>query len=246
MKKERIDKLLVSLKLAPSRERAQAYLMAGRVLVNDEPVTKAGALVAIDSAIRLKGDDLPFVSRGGLKLHAALDQFHINPKGQLCLDIGASTGGFTDCLLQAGAAFVIALDVGTNQLDLRLRQHSKVRSLEQVNFRHVTLEQIGTFVDLAVIDVSFISLRLILPVLFPLLTFGGQVIALVKPQFEVGKEKVGAGGLVKDEKDQKEALEGIQNFAETLGFQVLGSMPSPIQGKKSGNLEWLLWLKKPH
>ncbi len=245
MKKVRIDKLLVASGLAPSRERAQAYLMAGRVLVDNVPLTKAGTLVNPLAKLRLKGDDPPFVSRGGLKLQGALDQFDLSVRGYLCLDVGASTGGFTDCLLQAGAAFVFALDVGTNQLDLRLRKHPQVKSLEQVNFRHTTLEQIGSFVDFAVVDVSFISLKLILPPLKQLLARQGQVIALVKPQFEVGREKIGPGGLVKDKKDRDLAVEGIKNFAQSCGFLILGKMPSPLQGKKSGNTEWLLWLKKP-
>lgn len=244
MPKERIDKLLVALGLAPSRERARAYLMAGRVLVDERPVTKAGALVPEGASVRLKGEDLPYVGRGGLKLAGALRQFGIDPKGWLCLDVGASTGGFTDCLLQAGAAYVFAVDAGTNQLDHKLRQDKRVKSLEQTNFRHADLSLTGTFVDLGVVDVSFISLELILPPLFELLVKGGWVVALIKPQFEVGPGKVAKGGVVKEERYRTEAIEAVRRCAEELGFKVRGLMDSPIEGKKSGNLEALIWLEK--
>ena len=244
MPKERIDKLLVARGLAPSRERARAYLMAGRVLVEDCPVTKAGALVDLEAAVRLKGEDLPFVGRGGLKLAGALKEFGISPRGWVCLDVGASTGGFTDCLLQAGAAYVFAVDAGTNQLDHKLRGDRRVKSLERTNFRHADLGLTGTFVDLGVVDVSFISLELILPPLYALLVKGGQVVALIKPQFEVGPEKVAKGGLVKEERHRSEAIEAVRRFAEGLGFAVRGLMDSPIEGKKSGNREALIWLEK--
>lgn len=245
MKKQRIDKLLVERGLAESREIAQAYLMAGKVLVNDQPITKAGQQVEVEAALRLKGEAIPFVGRGGFKLQGALAQFKISVAGKLCMDIGASTGGFTDVLLQGGASFVYAIDVGHNQLHYSLRTDPRVRCLEGVNFRHATLELTGSYVDLAVIDVSFISLTLILPPLFPFLVKGGQCVALVKPQFEAGREKVGKGGLVKDEKDRLETLEKIKKAARALGFEVMGEVQASIQGKKSGNQEWLLWLKKP-
>lgn len=245
MAKERIDKLLVALGLAPSRERARAYLMAGRVLVEDRPVTKAGALVSPEAQVRLKGEDLPFVGRGGLKLAGALKDFGLDPKGWVCLDVGASTGGFTDCLLQAGAAYVYAVDAGTNQLAHQLRQDRRVKSLERTNFRHADLKLTGSFVDFGVVDVSFISLKLILPPLFGLLVKGGQVVVLVKPQFEVGPEKVAKGGLVKEEKYRQEAILAVEEAALGLGFVPKGLIDSPIEGKKSGNREALLWLEKP-
>ena len=244
MTKSRIDKLLVARGLAPSRERAQAYLMAGRVLVADRPVEKAGTLVDELAQIRLRGEDPPFVGRGGLKLEAALAGFGVEGRGKLCLDVGASTGGFTDCLLQRGAGFVFALDGGTNQLDQRLRQDPRVKSLEKTNFRHATPATLGSFVDLAVVDVSFISLELILPPLWGLLVEGGEAVVLVKPQFEAGREQIEKGGLVTDPQVRQGCINKVKAAALSLGFGVLGEMDSPIEGKKSGNLEALLWLKK--
>ncbi|MDT8447162.1 MAG: TlyA family RNA methyltransferase [bacterium] len=245
MAKERIDKLMVARGLAPSRERAQAYLMAGRVLVDDQPIAKPGTQVDLEAEIRLKGEDPPFVGRGGLKLAGALKDFGINPQGWLCLDVGASTGGFTDCLLQAGAAFVYAVDAGTNQLDHRLRQDRRVLSLEKTNFRHADLNLTGSFVDFAVVDVSFISLTLILAPLKALLVKGGQVVALVKPQFEVGKGGIEKGGVVRDPKLREAAIVGVIEAAQSLGLVFKGRIDSPIEGKKSGNLEALIWLEKP-
>ncbi|MDX2470303.1 MAG: TlyA family RNA methyltransferase [SAR324 cluster bacterium] len=242
--KERIDKLLVQIGLAESREKAQAFLLSGIVLVQDQPVTKAGTKVSVDAKIRLKGEQLAFVGRGGLKVEHALEHFNINPLHKLCLDVGASTGGFTDCLLQAGASFVWAVDVGTNQLHFRLRQHKQVMSLEGVNFRHVDLGLTGSFVDIIVIDVSFISLKLILPKACEFLTRGGSIIALVKPQFEVGPDKLQRGGTVAKEKDRLAAIEEIKRFSHEIGLVVAGEVDSPIEGKKSGNLEYLLQLVK--
>ena len=242
--KERIDKLLVQLGLAETREKAQAYLLAGIVLVQNQPVTKAGTKVATNAEIRIKGEQLPFVGRGGLKVEHALDHCKINTKYALCLDVGSSTGGFTDCLLQRGANFVWAVDVGTNQLHFSLRKHPRVASLEGVNFRHVDLSLTGSFVDLIVIDVSFISLKLILPKAKEFLARGGSIIALVKPQFEVGPQKLQRGGVVGKEKDRLEAIEEIKRFSQEIGLDVTGETDSPIEGKKSGNLEYLLRLVK--
>jgi len=245
MAKTRIDKLLFERGLAPSRERAQAYILAGKVLVNDMPQTKCGALINPESEIRVRGQDQPFVGRGGLKLAGALQQFDINPTGKLCLDVGSSTGGFTDCLLQEGAAYVFAVDSGRNQLVESLRQNPQVMSLEQTNFRHATLALLGTFVDLGVVDVSFISLDLILGPLFALLTKGGEAVVLVKPQFEAGRDQIEKGGVVTNPKVRKAVIQHSRDYAESVGFEVKGEMDSPIQGKKKGNLEALLWLKKP-
>ncbi|MGC1976972.1 MAG: TlyA family RNA methyltransferase, partial [Candidatus Sulfotelmatobacter sp.] len=204
--KLRLDKLLVDRGLAASRERAQALILAGKVLVNDQKVEKAGARVEAEAALRLLGEDLKYVSRGGLKLERALDHWHIDVVGKVCLDVGASTGGFTDCLLQHGAARVIAIDTGYGQIDFRLRQDPRVRLLEKTNARYVTEDVIAEKVDLIVIDVAFISATLVLPSVinaaFPQSVDGRrgrQVIVLVKPQFEAGREFVGKGGIVRDE-----------------------------------------------
>ena len=245
MAKTRIDKLLFERGLAPSRERAQAYIMAGKVLVDEVPVTKPGTTVNPEAQVRVKGQDQPFVGRGGLKLLAALQRFEIPVQGRICIDVGSSTGGFTDCLLQAGAAYVFAVDSGSNQLVQSLRNHTQVRSLEQTNFRHAELGLLGTYVDIGVVDVSFISLELILEPLFQLLVRGGNAVVLVKPQFEAGRDQIEKGGVVTDPKVRQEVFTQIKAKAVSVGFQVLGEMDSPIEGKKKGNLEALLWLLKP-
>jgi len=245
MAKTRIDKLLFERGLAPSRERAQAYILAGKVLVNDVPQTKCGALVSHEAILRVKGQDQPFVGRGGLKLLGALQHFEINPKGRICLDVGSSTGGFTDCLLQRGAAYVFAVDSGRHQLVESLKQNPQVLSLEQTNFRHAELSLLGTYVDFGVVDVSFISLDLILGPLFNLLTRGGEAVVLVKPQFEAGRGQIEKGGVVTDPKVRRSVIVHTKEQAESVGFVVKGEMDSPIQGKKRGNLEALLWLGKP-
>jgi 23S rRNA (cytidine1920-2'-O)/16S rRNA (cytidine1409-2'-O)-methyltransferase len=245
--KLRLDKLLVDRGLAASRERAQALILAGKVLVKDQKLDKAGAQVEEDVAIRLLGEDLKYVSRGGLKLEHALEHWQIDVAGKICLDIGASTGGFTDCLIQRGALRVIAVDTGYGQMDFRLRQDARVRLLEKTNARYVTSEIIGEKVDLIVVDVAFISATLILPPVvnaaFPLSVderHGRQVIILVKPQFEAGREFVGKGGIVRDEAAQLAAVEKVKGKLLELGCSQLDVTDSPILGAE-GNREFLLW-----
>lgn len=236
--KQRIDTILVEKGLAESRERARALVMAGQVRIGDHVVAKPGTMVATDADIRVAGG-LPFVSRGGLKLQHALQQFGIEASGKVVADIGASTGGFTDCLLQAGAARVYAIDVGYGQLDWKIRQDPRVVVMERTNIRH--LESLPEPVDLATIDVSFISLALVLPVVKRLLRPLGEAVALVKPQFEAGKEKVGKGGVVRDPAVHREVLLRVARTAQELGFTVLGVTKSPITGP-AGNVEFLMHL----
>ncbi|HEV2115985.1 MAG TPA: TlyA family RNA methyltransferase [Terriglobales bacterium] len=243
--KVRIDKLLVERKLAHSRERAQALILAGRVLVNGQKVEKAGSAVDSSVEIRLLGTDLKYVSRGGLKLEAALRSWTLDVAGKPCMDVGASTGGFTDCLLQHGAARVIALDTGYGQLDLRLRQDARVRLLENTNARYLKPEDIGEPVELVVVDVSFISATLVLPAVVASAfadsgRAGRQVIVLVKPQFEVGRERVGKGGIVRDERAQGEAVEKVRTKLLELGCRRTEVIESPILGAQ-GNREFLLY-----
>ena len=245
--KLRLDKLLVDRGLAASRERAQALILAGKVLVNDQKLEKAGAQVEAKAAVRLLGEDLKYVSRGGLKLQRALEHWQIDVEGKVCLDVGASTGGFTDCLLQHGAARVIAVDTGYGQMDFKLRQDSRVRLLEKTNARYVTNEAIGERIDLIVIDVAFISATLVLPPVvdaaFPP-SFderrGRQVIVLVKPQFEAGREFVGKGGIVRDKAIQLAAVEKVQRTLLDLNCTRTDVVESPILGAE-GNREFLLW-----
>lgn len=242
--KVRIDKLLVERKLTPSRERAQSLVLAGRVLVNGQKVEKAGAGVESDAEIRLLGTDLKYVSRGGLKLEAALQNWSIDVCGKVCLDVGASTGGFTDCLLQHGAARVIAVDTGYGQIDLRLRQDARVRLLEKTNARYLKAENIAEAVDLVVMDVSFISATLVLPAVvasaFPDAGRAGKkIILLVKPQFEVGRERVGKGGIVRDRAAQDDAVEKVRAKLLELGCRHTDVIESPILGAE-GNREFLL------
>jgi 23S rRNA (cytidine1920-2'-O)/16S rRNA (cytidine1409-2'-O)-methyltransferase len=245
--KLRLDKLLVDRGLAASRERAQALILAGKVLVNDQKLEKAGAQVEAKAAVRLLGEDLRYVSRGGLKLQRALEHWQIDVEGKVCLDVGASTGGFTDCLLQHGAARVIAVDTGYGQMDFKLRQDSRVRVLEKTNARYVTNEAIGERIDLIVIDVAFISATLVLPPVvdaaFPP-SFderrGRQVIVLVKPQFEAGREFVGKGGIVRDKAIQLAAVEKVQRTLLDLNCTRTDVVESPILGAE-GNREFLLW-----
>ena len=243
--KIRIDKLLVDRKLVPSRERAQALILAGRVLVNDQKIEKAGSAVESDAEVRLIGSDLKYVSRGGLKLEAALCHWKIDVRGRICLDVGASTGGFTDCLLQHGAAKVIAIDTGYGQVDLRLRQDPRVRLLEKTNARYLKPENIAEAVSLIVVDVSFISATLVLPAVIaatpPAQTLRGkQIIVLVKPQFEAGREHVGKGGIVRDPAAQVAALEKIRTKLIEFGCTLIDSIESPILGAE-GNREFLLY-----
>ena len=242
--KTRIDKLLVERGLAPSRERAQALILAGKVLVNEQKARKAGETVDREARLRLLGEDLRYVSRGGLKLERALDHWQISAQGKTCLDVGASTGGFTDCLLQHGAARVIALDTGYGQIDLKLRNDSRVRLLEKTNARYLKAEDVGEPVQLAAMDVSFISATLVLPAVIAACRASGSdspidLVVLVKPQFEAGREQVGKGGIVRDPQAQQAAVEKVSRAVEQLGFRQVQVIESPIQGAE-GNREWLL------
>ncbi|HWF92353.1 MAG TPA: TlyA family RNA methyltransferase [Terriglobales bacterium] len=246
--KTRLDKLLVERGLS-SRERAQALILAGKVLVNGQKVEKAGSAVESDSEIRLLGEDLKYVSRGGLKLERALDHWSVDVAGKICLDVGASTGGFTDCLLQRGAGRVIAVDTGYGQMDFRLRQDARVRLLEKTNARYLTREQVSEVIDLIVMDVSFISATLVLPAVVGA-TFSDttgeqsmrQIIVLIKPQFEVGRELVGKGGIVRDEKAQATSVEKVREAIISLGVTTTDVIDSPILGAE-GNREFLLYAK---
>jgi len=244
--KVRLDKLLVERGIAASRERAQALILAGKVLVDDQKSEKAGMTVSGDAAIRLLGEDLKFVSRGGVKLERALDYWRIDVEEKICLDVGASTGGFTDCLLQRGAARVIAIDTGYGQMHFRLRQDARVKLLEKTNARYLTRDQLGEAVDLVVIDVSFISATLVLPAVieaaFPdsrEARHGRRIVVLVKPQFEAGKEQVGKGGIVRDGKVQLEAVQNVRKSMLSLGVEHTDVIDSPILGAE-GNREFLL------
>ena len=241
MKRERIDKLLVDRGLAHSRTKAQAVVMAGIVLVDEQLVRKPSEAFPLDANIRLKGEGDPssrFVGRGGLKLEAALREFHIKANELTCLDVGSSTGGFTDCLLQRGARKVVAVDVGHNQFDWRLRNDPRVDLREGVNARYLKPEDFDQRFDLATIDVAFISATKILPAVFPLLTDQGRIITLIKPQFEVGKSEVGKGGIVKDPAKHQRVIGEVNGAAERLGLRVVGVIESPTHGG-DGNIEFL-------
>ncbi|HEV8610437.1 MAG TPA: TlyA family RNA methyltransferase [Thermoanaerobaculia bacterium] len=239
MPRTRLDRLLVLSGLAPTREKAQALILSGAVSVDGRRVDKAGAPVEETAALAVAGPPHPYVSRGGVKLEAALDHFRIDPCGLVCLDVGASTGGFTDCLLQRGAAKVYAVDVGYGQLDAKLRGDSRVAVRERVNARSLSRDDVPEPVALAVIDVSFISTRLILPAVAPLLVKGGVVVVLVKPQFEAGRAEVGKGGIVRSEDIRRRVVSEIADAGAGLGLEPLGSIPSPIRGAR-GNEEFLL------
>jgi 23S rRNA (cytidine1920-2'-O)/16S rRNA (cytidine1409-2'-O)-methyltransferase len=240
--KIRLDRLLVERGLVPSRERARALILAGQVLVNGTPMAKVGTLVPTEATVRLKAADQPYVSRGGLKLAAALEHWHIDVGGLVAMDVGASTGGFTDCLLQHGALRVFCVDVGYGQLAWRLRQDVRVIVLERTNIRYLPREAIPEEVNLAVVDVSFISLKLVLPPILQFLRPDGLIIALIKPQFEVGKGQVGKGGVVRDPQQQQQVVAEVQDFAQGLGLAEAGVISSPILGPK-GNQEYLLYLR---
>lgn len=243
-RKERIDVLLVERGLAESRAKAQALILAGQVVVGEQRVDKPGTQVSVDAELRLKGEVLPYVSRGGLKLKAAIDRFGLDVRGRVCADIGASTGGFTDCLLQEGAVRVHAIDVGYGQLHEKLRTDPRVRSRERVNARYLTAEDLPEKVGVAVIDVSFISLTQVLPAVLPFLEPGGLLVALVKPQFEVGRERIGKGGVVRDAAARQEAIDTVAAFTREQGLEVRGVMDSPVPGP-AGNVEALLVAGKP-
>lgn len=244
MTKQRLDTLVLEHGLAISIEKARALIMAGQVVVGDHTVDKAGQLVAIDAEIRLKGENLPFVSRGGLKLRRALDEFGVDVTGLVAVDVGSSTGGFTDCLLQAGAARVFAVDVGYSQLAWKLQQDPRVVSMERTNIRTVTPDQLDDEPVLAVIDASFISLSKVLPATVGLLKPGGRIIALIKPQFEVGRGEVGKGGIVRDPAAHEKVIEDVRRTASDLGLKVAGLCSSPITGA-DGNREFLILLELP-
>lgn len=239
--KQRLDLLLVARRTAPSRQRARAMIMAGKVLVNSRPVNKAGFLVPATAGIVLKEKDIPYVSRGGLKLEGALQSLGLNPEDCICLDVGASTGGFTDCLLQHGAFRVYAVDVGYGQLAWKLRQDPRVVVIERTNIRHMSAELIREPVDLVTIDVSFISLKIVVPAVIAFMGREARILALIKPQFEVGKNQVGKGGVVRDAKLHQGVIENLSAFFNTRGLACGRVLPSPILGPK-GNREFFILL----
>jgi 23S rRNA (cytidine1920-2'-O)/16S rRNA (cytidine1409-2'-O)-methyltransferase len=237
--KKRIDLLLVQQGLAKSRQQAQALIFAGKVCVNGSIVDKEGTKVPVGAVITIRGKEMPYVSRGGLKLEAALDHFQLTVSGFRCLDVGASTGGFTDCLLQRGASAVTCIDVGYGQLDWKLRHDPRVTLLERTNIRYLKPDVLPYRVDLVTIDVSFISLRIVVPAVLKFLKPGGFILALIKPQFEVGKGAVGKGGVVRDPQQHQTVIENLSLFFQNVGLKVRGVIPSPILGPK-GNREFLI------
>lgn len=243
VKKVRLDALLVEKGYASSRERAKRRIMAGEVLVNGQKIDKAGANVKEDAEIRLLGRDLPYVSRGGLKLEKAIKVFGVRLAGRTAADIGASTGGFTDCMLQNGAVKVFAIDVGYGQLAWKLRTDERVVNMERTNIRNVSPEDIGEPLDFASIDVAFISLEKVLPVAYALLKADGEVLALIKPQFEAGRENVGKKGVVRDPRIHEEVIARVTEFARSLGFAPAALTYSPVKGPE-GNIEYLIDLSK--
>lgn len=241
--RERIDRLLVEREFVDSRSRAKARVMAGDVFIGEERIDKAGTQVPVDADIELRGDDMPYVSRGGLKLQAALDQLDIDPSGQVAIDVGASTGGFTDCLLQRGAQKVYAVDVGYGQLAWKLRNDERVIVLERENIRHLDQDAIDEPCDLAVIDCSFISLKLVLPNTLRFLSDQAEVIALIKPQFEAGRDGVGKGGVVRDDAVRQQAIDEIIAEATDLGLEFVGGIDCPVHGP-AGNVEFLAYFRR--
>lgn len=241
--KERLDILLVKRGLAPSREKAKAMIMEGNVFVENQREDKAGTSIPENAKIEIKGNTLKYVSRGGLKLEKAMNHFDIELQNKVCMDIGASTGGFTDCMLQNGASKVYAVDVGYGQFAWKLRTDERVVCMEKTNIRYVTPEDIGEAVAFASVDVSFISLGLVLPAARNLLTDDGRMVCLIKPQFEAGREKVGKKGVVRDKAVHIEVIEKVIDIADGLHFKVLGLDYSPIKGPE-GNIEYLIYLEK--
>ncbi len=238
-KKQRLDQRMVENGLVQSRERARSLIMAGRVLVDDQPADKPGTGVYPESVIILRGEDIPYVSRGGLKLEAALRELSLSVQGLVCMDVGASTGGFTDCLLQNGAAKVYAVDVGYGQLAWKLRQDARVIPIERTNIRYMPADAIPEPADLITIDASFISLKIVVPAALHFLKPGGRILALIKPQFEVGKGKVGKGGVVRDAQLHQEVIQDLLVFFEKNGLTCDGLVPSPVPGPK-GNHEFVI------
>lgn len=241
--KKRLDLVVFELGHTDSREKAKALIMAGQVYINGQKELKAGATVKPTDAIEVRGSKMPYVSRGGFKLAKAMDSFGLTLEGKTCMDIGASTGGFTDCMLQNGAVKVYSIDVGYGQLAWKLRSDERVVNMERTNFRNVTEADIPDPIDFASVDVSFISLKIILPVMRERLRDGGQAVCLIKPQFEAGREKVGKKGVVRDLSTHREVLETITTFAYESGFTLLGLDFSPIKGPE-GNIEYLMYIEK--
>lgn len=241
--KERLDIMLVKRNLAESREKAKAVIMSGSVFVDGQREDKAGSTFPEDVTIEVRGHTLPYVSRGGLKLEKALKQFDVSVNGKVCTDVGSSTGGFTDCMLQNGAVKVFAIDVGRGQLDWKLRQDPRVVCMEKTNIRYVTPEDIGEPVAFSSIDVSFISLTKVLMPIRDYLTKDGEIVALIKPQFEAGREKVGKKGVVREKSTHIEVIQKVAEYALSIGFDVLELEYSPIKGPE-GNIEYLIHLKK--
>lgn len=241
--KVRLDVLLCEKGLCESRERAKALIMAGQVYIDNVKFDKAGEQVSVEATPEIRGETLKYVSRGGLKLEKAMQVFPIELTGRVAMDIGASTGGFTDCMLQNGASKVFAVDVGYGQFAWKLRSDERVVNMERTNIRYVTREDIGEELDFVSIDVSFISLSLVLPVAYSLLKENGEVVALIKPQFEAGREKVGKKGVVRDPQVHKEVIEKVVAVAEEIGFCVCGLSYSPVKGPE-GNIEYLVYLRK--
>lgn len=242
--KERLDILLVNRNLAPSREKAKAIIMAGIVYVNGQKEDKPGAAFDMTADIQVRGSTLPYVSRGGLKLEKAVDCFGVELEGKICMDVGASTGGFTDCMLQNGAKKVYAVDVGHGQLDWKLRNDKRVVCMERTNIRYVTRDDVEDRMDFASIDVSFISLTKVLGPVKELLTESGRIVALIKPQFEAGREKVGKKGVVREKSTHLEVIQKVMDYGMELGFEILNLEYSPVKGPE-GNIEYLIYLQKP-
>jgi 23S rRNA (cytidine1920-2'-O)/16S rRNA (cytidine1409-2'-O)-methyltransferase len=242
-KRQRLDVFLTEHGLAPSRQRARALIMAGSIRVNDQPVDKPGALVDDGDRIELTGADLPYVSRGGLKLEAALTGYRIDASGQVCLDVGASTGGFTDCLLQRGASRVYAVDVGYGQMAWKLRQDPRVIVIERTNIRYMRPDALPELVDLVTIDASFISLKIVVPSVLRFLKREGMLLPLIKPQFEVGKGLVGKGGVVADPARHAQVIDELERFFSGLDLRCSKALPSPVLGPK-GNREFFMLLKR--
>ncbi len=236
--------MLMDRGLASSRERARALIMEGAVLVNGVPEIKAGTMVDANAVIDVRGRETPYVSRGGLKLEAALAHFLIDPAGMTAMDVGSSTGGFTDCLLQKGAKKVYCVDVGYGQMAWSLRTDPRIFLLERTNIRHLEREKIHDIIDVVTIDVSFISLKMVIPKVMEFVRSGGYILALVKPQFEVGKNEVGKGGIVRDQGKREDAVNSVRVFSEEIGLETLGTFLSPVAGQK-GNREYFLYLRKP-
>ncbi|MDI6801004.1 MAG: TlyA family RNA methyltransferase [Thermodesulfovibrionales bacterium] len=241
--KSRLDKILVDRGVVASRERARALIMEGKIVVRGMPVTKAGTMVDADAPVELRGEDIPYVSRGGLKLDAAIKHFNIMLKNKIAMDVGSSTGGFADCMLQHGIKKVYCIDVGYGQLAWKLRQDTRVILFERTNIRYLEKEKIPDEIDIATIDVSFISLITVIPKVLDFLKEDGEIIALIKPQFEVGKGEIDKGGVVKNEAKRLKAVEHVRENLESFGLETIGIIQSPITGQK-GNIEFLIYIKK--